>query len=108
MAVKTVLHTNVKELSLTHRGKVRDVYEINGKHLLLVATDRISAFDCILPNPIPYKGAVLTALSTFWFKRLGHLTEHHLITSDFEKMPETVRQYQSLAPPPRLSSEISP
>jgi phosphoribosylaminoimidazole-succinocarboxamide synthase len=96
MAVKTVSHTNVKELSLTHRGKVRDVYKINSKHLLLVATDRISAFDCILPNPIPYKGAVLTALSTFWFKRLGHLIEHHLITSDFDKMPETVRQYPEL------------
>lgn len=96
MAVKTVSHTNVKELSLTHRGKVRDVYEINDRQLLLVATDRISAFDCVLPNPIPYKGAVLTALSAFWFKRLGHLTEHHLITSDFDKMPEIVRQYPEL------------
>ncbi len=96
MAVKTVSHTNVKELSLAHRGKVRDVYEIDGNRLLLVATDRISAFDCVLPNPIPYKGAILTALSAFWFKHLGHLTEHHLITSDFNKMPETIRQYAEL------------
>lgn len=96
MAVKTVSHTNVKELSLAHRGKVRDVYEIDDNRLLLVATDRISAFDCVLPNPIPHKGIVLTALSTFWFKHLGHLAEHHLITSDFSKMPETVRQYPEL------------
>src|SRR5215210_1688028 len=95
-AVKTVSHTNLRELPLTHRGKVRDVYAINDKRLLLVATDRISAFDCILPNPVPYKGAVLTALSTFWFNHLEHLTEHHLITSDFDKMPEIIRQYPEL------------
>lgn len=95
-AVKTVTHTNVKELALVHRGKVRDVYEIDGKRLLLVATDRISAFDCVLPNPIPYKGAVLTALSVFWFEHLGHLTGHHLITSDFAQMPEMIQQYAEL------------
>ncbi len=95
-AVKTVLNTNLKDLSLVHRGKVRDVYEVNEKHLLLVATDRISAFDCILPNPVPYKGTVLTVLSTFWFEKLGHLTGHHLITSDFDQMPEIVRQYEEL------------
>lgn len=95
-AVKTVTHTNVKELSLVHRGKVRDVYEMDDERLLLVATDRISAFDCILPNPIPFKGAVLTALSAFWFEYLGHLTEHHLITADFDKMPGAVRQYAEL------------
>lgn len=96
MAVKTVSETNVKDLFLAHRGKVRDVYEINEKQILLVATDRISAFDCILPNPIPYKGAVLTALSTFWFKRLKHSTGHHLITSNFDQMPEDVRQHEEL------------
>lgn len=95
-AVKTVSETNVKELNLIHRGKVRDVYEIDQRHLLLVATDRISAFDCILPNPIPYKGAVLTALSTFWFERLSSITRHHLITSEFDQMPENVRQYEDL------------
>src|SRR5688500_8082828 len=96
MAVKTVTHTNVKELRLAHRGKVRDVYEIDSRRLLLVATDRISAFDCVLPNSIPYKGAVLTALSVFWFKHLGHLTKHHLITADFEQMPDIIRQYPEL------------
>ncbi len=94
-AVKTVSETSVKGLNLLHRGKVRDVYEINDGQLLLVATDRISAFDCVMPTPIPNKGAILTALSTFWFGHLGHLTDHHLITADFDKMPEIIRQGRS-------------
>ncbi len=93
---KTVSETSVQGLNLLHRGKVRDVYEINESRLLLVATDRISAFDCIMPTPIPNKGAILTALSAFWFGHLGHLTNHHLITNDFEKMPEIVRHNEDL------------
>jgi len=95
-AVKTVSETNISDLSLIHRGKVRDVYEANEKQLLLVATDRISAFDCVMPNPIPHKGTVLTALSAFWFNRLKDLTNHHLITADFDKMPEIVRRTKEL------------
>lgn len=95
-AVKTVSETSVQGLNLLHRGKVRDVYEINEQQLLLVATDRISAFDCVMPTPIPNKGTILTALSAFWFEHLGHLTGHHLITSDFEKMPAIVRQNEEL------------
>ncbi|HLM61786.1 MAG TPA: phosphoribosylaminoimidazolesuccinocarboxamide synthase [Pyrinomonadaceae bacterium] len=91
-AVKTVSETNAENLRLVHRGKVRDVYQVDDTQLLLVATDRISAFDCVMPNPIPRKGAVLTALSTFWFERLQHLTDHHFITADFDKMPEAVRR----------------
>jgi phosphoribosylaminoimidazole-succinocarboxamide synthase len=90
-AVQTVSETNLSTLRLVHRGKVRDVYEVNEKQLLLVATDRISAFDCVIPTPIPRKGEVLTALSAFWLERFGHLTAHHLITADFDEMPETVR-----------------
>lgn len=95
-ASKSVTETNAPELSLVHRGKVRDVYQVNEQRLLLVATDRISAFDCILPNPIPYKGAILTALSTFWFRRLANTVKNHLITADFEDMPENVRLYEEL------------
>ncbi len=91
-AVKTISETNAANLSLVHRGKVRDVYQVNEQQLLLVATDRISAFDCVMPNPIPRKGEVLTALSTFWFGRLQHLTQNHFITSDFENMPEAIRE----------------
>ncbi|MEJ7847052.1 MAG: phosphoribosylaminoimidazolesuccinocarboxamide synthase [Pyrinomonadaceae bacterium] len=92
----TISETSFTDLSLVHRGKVRDVYAIGEDRLLLVATDRISAFDCILPTPIVNKGSVLTALSTFWFGRLGHITGHHLITSDFEQMPEAVRGHEEL------------
>lgn len=95
-AVKMISETNIGGLSPIHRGKVRDVYQLSEKELLLVATDRISAFDCVLPNQIPHKGAVLTALSAFWFERLQPLAEHHLITADFEKMPEIVRQNEDL------------
>lgn len=95
-AVKTVSETNVAGLTLVHRGKVRDVYEAGEKRLLLVATDRISAFDCVMPTTIPHKGEVLTALSAFWFEYLQNLTAHHLITGDFEKMPEIIRQTEEL------------
>ncbi len=93
-AVKIVSETSVSGLPLVYRGKVRDVYQINERHLLLVATDRISAFDCVFPNPIPQKGAVLTALSAFWFEKLDDLTKNHLITADFDEMPEDVRQFE--------------
>ena len=96
IAASTVSETSFDDLSLIHRGKVRDVYQINNAQLLLVATDRISAFDCILPTPIEQKGSVLTALSAFWFGRLGHLVDHHLITADFDKMPQAVRNHSEL------------
>jgi phosphoribosylaminoimidazole-succinocarboxamide synthase len=75
---------------------VRDIYDAGNDRLLLVATDRISAFDCILPTPITNKGRVLTALSAFWFGRLGHIIDHHLITTDLDKMPENIRKYDDL------------
>ena len=96
IASSTVSETSFNDLSLVHRGKVRDVYQIDDAQLLLVATDRISAFDCILPTQIEQKGSVLTALSAFWFGRLGHIVDHHLITADFDKMPETVRRHPEL------------
>jgi phosphoribosylaminoimidazole-succinocarboxamide synthase len=95
-SILTSSETVVKGLSLLHSGKVRDVYDIDDERLLLVATDRLSAFDCILPTPIRNKGAVLTALSVFWFDRLGGLTDHHLITADFDEMPDIVRQNVNL------------
>jgi len=94
--VLTVSETRIEGLPLVHRGKVRDVFEVGERELLLVATDRLSAFDCILPTPIKHKGAVLTALSVFWFKLLKNLTKHHLLTADFDKMPEIIRRHESL------------
>ena len=95
-AAKTISETNIAELSLIHRGKVRDVYEIDENHLLLVATDRISAFDCVMPTQIPNKGEILTSLSAFWFSRLEKITAHHLVMTNFDEMPEIVRRNADL------------
>jgi phosphoribosylaminoimidazole-succinocarboxamide synthase len=92
----TVFETSIDGLRLVHRGKVRDIYEVSDDRLLLVATDRLSAFDCVLPTPIRHKGQVLTALSAFWFKKLAGVVDHHMITANFDKMPDAVRQNESL------------
>jgi|ERR1044071_2543212 phosphoribosylaminoimidazole-succinocarboxamide synthase len=89
-----VLETSFSDLKLMRRGKVRDVYEVDDDHLLIVATDRISAFDCVLPTPIARKGEVLTALSRFWFEKLGHIVPNHLVTTEIAQMPEAVRQHE--------------
>jgi phosphoribosylaminoimidazole-succinocarboxamide synthase len=91
-ATRTVAETSLPKLKLLRRGKVRDVYEVDDERLLVVATDRISAFDCILPTQIERKGEVLTALSRFWFERLARITPHHLITTDIEQMPDALRE----------------
>jgi len=75
------------------RGKVRDVYDL-GDCLLIVATDRISAFDVIMPNGIPDKGRILTTLSLFWFQKFASRFEHHLITADVRKYPEALQPYR--------------
>ncbi|HEY6071224.1 MAG TPA: phosphoribosylaminoimidazolesuccinocarboxamide synthase, partial [Chthoniobacterales bacterium] len=73
-------------------GKVREVFDL-GDTLLFVVTDRISAFDVILPDPIPKKGAVLNQLSAFWFKRFGKI-DNHFITADFDEFPKSLRNYR--------------
>ena len=73
-----MLNSNIKSLPFLHRGKVRDIYEVDRDKLLIVQTDRISAFDVILSEPIPEKGRILTALSSFWFGKLGHVIPNHL------------------------------
>jgi phosphoribosylaminoimidazole-succinocarboxamide synthase len=75
-------------------GKVREVFDL-GTDLLFVATDRISAFDCILPDPIPGKGSVLNRLSAFWFKRF-HQVPSHFVTADFDQFPESLQPYEEL------------
>jgi phosphoribosylaminoimidazole-succinocarboxamide synthase len=79
-----VLETNLRSLKFLHRGKVRDIYEIDADRLLIIQTDRLSAFDVILPTPIPGKGAVLTEMSNFWFARLKHVIPNHLLDADPE------------------------
>ena len=73
-----LFETHITSLPLLHKGKVRDIYEIDDQHMLVVATDRISAFDVIMPNPIPDKGALLTRVSNFWFERFADLIPNHL------------------------------
>src|SRR5215468_8591827 len=92
----TVTETNFDDLPLLYRGKVRDVYQPSPGELLLVATDRLSAFDCILPTPIRLKGNVLTSLSAFWFDKLRSAKNNHLITANFNQMPEPVQRHPEL------------
>ena len=87
-----ILNTELEGLTLHRRGKVRDVYEIDDR-LLIVATDRISAFDYVLGSGIPDKGKVLTQLSAFWFERMGDLVPHHLISTDVQAFPEPARRH---------------
>lgn len=87
--ITPLLTTNIPDLTLCNRGKVRDIYEINNT-LLIVATDRISAFDVVLPSGIPYKGQVLTGLSEFWFNYTSRIIENHLITTHIEQMGNPV------------------
>jgi phosphoribosylaminoimidazole-succinocarboxamide synthase len=75
----TLLQSNLPGLELIHRGKVRDVYALPDDRLLMVATDRLSAFDVVMPNPIPGKGEMLTQISNFWFARTAHLVPNHLL-----------------------------
>ena len=93
---KAVLATECPELLLLHRGKVRDMYEIPGHpgHLLMVATDRISAYDVVMADPIPGKGKVLTEISLFWFKLLADIVPNHLISAEIDQFPAICHQYR--------------
>jgi phosphoribosylaminoimidazole-succinocarboxamide synthase len=88
------VQTDFKDLKLFCRGKVRDVYEV-GDRLLMIATDRVSAFDVVLPTPIPMKGAVLTQLSRFWFRMMEDIVPNHLITTEVAEFPEELRPYRN-------------
>jgi phosphoribosylaminoimidazole-succinocarboxamide synthase len=87
---QAILETTLDGAPLWRRGKVRDVYDL-GEHLLIVATDRLSAFDVVLPTPIPGKGRVLTQLSLFWFSLLRTMVPNHVRTSDVSAYPEALR-----------------
>jgi len=78
MTHATLFESNLSSLKFLHRGKVRDIYAVGDDKLLVIQTDRLSAFDVVLPDPIPGKGQVLTALSNFWFAKLAHVIPHHL------------------------------
>jgi len=92
---KLVLQTEFTDLSLVKRGKVRDIYNL-GEHLLIVATDRVSAFDVVLPDGIPGKGRVLTQISLFWFQHMGEIIQNHIIASDVADFPGKVKKYADI------------
>ena len=87
----TLMTTDLETLRLVHRGKVRETYEVDERHLLLVATDRLSAFDVVFDQPIPDKGAVLTRLSAWWFAELSGLGRSHFVSADAADLPEEAR-----------------
>lgn len=90
-----LLKTEFPGLKLAGRGKVRDNYEVNGK-LLIVATDRISAFDVVMPNPIEGKGKILTSLSAFWFKKMEDIVPNHMISVNVDEFPPECRPYAEI------------
>ncbi len=91
----TTKNIEIKEYPLVKSGKVREVFDI-GDSFLFVATDRVSAYDSILPTPIPDKGKVLTQLSVFWFKLFKDVVANHLLTADFSEFPEPLKKYKQL------------
>ncbi len=94
-----LFQSRIPSLELVHRGKVRDVYAVDDKHLLIVVSDRLSAFDVVLPDPIPGKGQVLTRISNFWFERTAHIVRNHLtgIDPDAVVRPEEAAQLKDRA-----------
>ena len=89
-----LFETRLRSLKKIHQGKVRDIYDVDDQHLLIVATDRLSAFDVVLPDPIPFKGQVLTQISLFWFAKTSHIAANHL--SDL-KVEDVVSYREDLA-----------
>lgn len=91
----TVLETNLEGVRLLRRGKVRDIYEIKD-YLLIVATDRVSAFDVVLPTGIPEKGKILTQISLFWFDKVKDIVENHVVSANVEEFPAPLPAYKEI------------
>jgi phosphoribosylaminoimidazole-succinocarboxamide synthase len=87
-----VIETNFEDLKLIKRGKVRDMYDL-GENLLMVATDRISAFDVVMPDPVPDKGIILTQISLYWFEVMKPIIENHVVSADVDEYPDVCRPY---------------
>lgn len=103
-----VLETNLQNLSLLARGKVRDIYAIDDQHLLIVTTDRLSAFDVVLPTPIPNKGKILTQVALFWFEKLKDIVPNHLSTLSLDDLPLSPEEKLSLTGRSMLVKRLQP
>ena len=90
-----VLQTEMPDIGTPRRGKVRDIYDL-GEHLLLVVTDRLSAFDVVLPDGIPNKGKILTAISVFWFRQMQEIVKNHIIATDVRDFPKNLQKYSEM------------
>ncbi|MEK7863174.1 MAG: phosphoribosylaminoimidazolesuccinocarboxamide synthase, partial [Chloroflexota bacterium] len=95
--MSALIESDVPGATLWRRGKVRDVYEAGGDRLVIVASDRLSAFDVVLPTAIPDKGRVLTQISNFWFRKTAHLVPNHLDSTDLRRFPQVFRAHKELA-----------
>jgi phosphoribosylaminoimidazole-succinocarboxamide synthase len=92
-----LFETRIKSLKKVHQGKVRDIYDVDAEHLLIVTTDRLSAFDVVLPDPIPFKGEVLTRISTFWFNKTRQVVANHLTALKVEDVVQDREERAQLA-----------
>jgi phosphoribosylaminoimidazole-succinocarboxamide synthase len=92
---KVILNTEFPDITFVKRGKVRDIYDL-GEHLLLIATDRISAFDVVLPNGIPGKGRVLTQISIYWFKQMEDIISNHIVATGINDFPKELHKYADI------------
>ena len=103
-----LFETRISSLKRIHQGKVRDIYAVDAEHLLIVATDRLSAFDVVLPDPIPFKGEVLTRISRFWFEKTGHMTPNHLSAVRVEDVVSDSAERAQLAGRAMVVKKLSP
>jgi phosphoribosylaminoimidazole-succinocarboxamide synthase len=93
---ESLFESNIPSLRLRHRGKVRDIYDIDAQHMLIVTSDRLSAFDVVLPTPIPGKGEILTAISNFWFRRLQGVIPNHLAALPLQDVLPAIEDRRAL------------
>ena len=92
--MKVVTKTDIKEYPLLNRGKVRDIYEIDDRTLLIVTTDRMSAFDVIMDQPVPFKGVVLNQMTLFWMRKFENIIPNHVLESDVDRFPQELAPYR--------------
>lgn len=102
------MQSSIKSLRLINQGKVRDIYDIDDKHMLLLASDRLSAFDVILPTPIPDKGAILTQIANFWFDKLKHVVPNHLTGIDPDSVVSDPVEKAQLGPRALVVKKLKP
>src|SRR3984957_15235327 len=103
-----LFESHLRGLKKIHQGKVRDIYDVDAEHLLIVTTDRLSAFDVVLPDPIPFKGEVLTQISLFWFAKTQHMVANHLSDLRVEDVVSDLRERAQLAGRAMVVKKLKP